>query len=201
MSFFAADELDAMQEIVNVSIGSTSAALSDVLDTYVVMTPPRVAEVGAARIAEVLTAAANGNPVHAVCQAFYAGLEGEVIVVFSDDHAKSLGAARPSEGSRAAQQETLLEAANIIAGGCLHGIGRQLDIEIRFSPPHVLGEGIPVDRILNGVRPSQGLSLLIETKLVLREYAVECHALILMPRDAAVRMNTEIARLMENVYA
>jgi chemotaxis protein CheC len=188
------DQRDALQEITNIAMGQAGASLAGILDTFVNLSVPRI------NILEVVQVAASigklvghDKEVTAVRQSFQGYLRGEAIVIYGQDGCTDLadlmGYDEDLDG--AAEQELLLDVANVLVGACLGGISEQLrgivdqpGTELSFCAPSIMAECAPVDTLINPDNLSWTHALLMEVNFTLEERNFISHIVMLMPEDA-----------------
>jgi len=188
------DQRDALQEITNIAMGQAGASLAGILDTFVNLSVPRINILEVVQVADSIgRLVGHDKEVTAVRQSFQGYLRGEAIVIYGQDGCKDLadlmGYDEDLDG--AAEQELLLDVANVLVGACLGGISEQLrgivdqpGTELSFCAPSIMAECAPVDTLINPDNLSWTHALLMEVNFTLEERNFISHIVMLMPEDA-----------------
>jgi len=197
------DQRDCLQEIANVAMGRAGDLLARLLGTFVTLSVPKI---GILVPTEVRNFIAVEN-VSTVRQSFYNitgpyGLRGETLMVF--DGGSFCGLAELLDyGSEkltvTAEQELLLDIANVLGGACLTGIAEQLGEELFFGPPSILGQNVFGARVLPLEYLQWNASLSIEINYRLEKRAFHCDLLLLMPDSAIGWLVTRLNRLLDDM--
>jgi len=197
---FEPEQLDALQEIVNVGMGTAGAALGAVLESFVSLSVPKIELIRLERLADLPTLVGwNDDEACAIRQAFYDRLDGEVIVLFGRQGRELLSEklGYGSTVSDADGEELLLDFANVFVGACMNGIARQLQIELSFSPPSILSRAAPLSTTLSRLGLAIDFLLLINVNFVLQECSFTSQLLILLPQQSILVLKDAVGRFLE----
>ncbi len=134
------EKLDALAEIVNIGMGQASAALAEVLGTFLEISVPESQSMS--EYLAHLERSRSAQSALVVQQAFTGDLRGEAIAVFDVQQMSELRTLLSSIAQESSDHELVLEMANILIGAALASIGSQLSAAVRFGRPSVLGSGI-----------------------------------------------------------
>ena len=188
------EQRDALQEVANIGMGQAGAALARILDTLVRLSIPRIQVIHAANLEASINAmmGPDTDDVTAVRQSFRSDLEGEAIVVYGEAGCAGLwdlmgyehGHESPGPG---VARELLLDVANILIGACIGSIFQQLGRSLSFSAPSLVGQNVPVARLLDSSSLPWKVALLLEVNFSLKDRHFTCHLLTLMP-EASIRI-------------
>jgi chemotaxis protein CheC len=199
------DQLDALQEVANIGMGQAGAALAGVLDTYVNLSVPRIQVIKISNLGGTLLSMVGGDPdVTAVRQSFRSEMRGEAVVIFGQGGCSALWdlmgydqadqASGPGGG-----REVLLDVANILAGACIRSVFEQLGHSLTFSPPSLIAEHIPIERLLRpGTLPWE-IALLVEVNFRMETRQFICHLLMLMPEESIEQMKRALDHFLANL--
>ncbi len=186
------DQRDCLQEICNVAMGQAGDSLARLFNVFITLTVPNIRLVEAKAIHGELSTMIDAPTVSAVRQAFYTpkgnqGLCGESIVIFSEASFHEIAemmAYDSDDLSSTAEQELLLDISNVLNGACLNGIAVQLEEELSYSPPALIGQHIPVEKILDREQLVWDQALSIKIGYSIENKAFQCDMLLLMPGAA-----------------
>ena len=144
--------------------------------------------------------------VSGVSQGFYqldsgAGIRGEAIVVFTDSSFRELAdlLAYDDELTVESEKELLLDVTNILNGACLNGVGEQMEADLGFSPPFIMGQHVPIARLLENNSDNWDQALLVEISYTLEDRSFSCTMFLLMPGDSIAVVKQSLDRLLEDL--
>ncbi len=186
------DQRDCLQEIVNVAMGQAGDSLARYLETFIQLSVPKIRLVESSELIPELKKMSDGAEfISAVRQGFFtvkgnAQIRGEAIVVFGDESFHELADLLAYDGDLSAQDKTelLLEVANILSNACLIGLAEQMDVELGFSPPSVIGQNITVHQVVDSEQLNWSRALFVEIKYTLEQRSFNCSLLLMMPGEA-----------------
>ncbi|MGB3623724.1 histidine kinase [Ketobacter sp. MCCC 1A13808] len=202
------DQRDCLQEVVNVAMGQAGDSLARFLEVFIHLSVPRIRLVSRDKLNIELESMVGGHQVtvSGVSQGFYqldtgSGIRGEAIVVFTDSSFKELAdlLAYDEQLTPATEKELLLDVTNILNGACLNGIGQQMEVELGFSPPNIMGQHLPIAELLEQEATSWDHALLVEISYTLEDRSFSCTMFLLMPGDSIQVVKTALDRLLEDL--
>ena len=199
LDVFDVDERDALQEVVNIGMGTAGAALSAALESLVGLSVPKIDLVRLDRFSDIPRLVGWSDPdACAIRQAFYDGIDGEVIVLFGHE-----GRARLSEklgytdeDTDASEQELLLDFTNVFVGACMNGIARQLAIQLRYSAPSILSLNAPLSSTLEQLEVAVDSLLLVNVDFALQDCSFRSQLVILFPNASTIRLKEAVAQFV-----
>jgi chemotaxis protein CheC len=204
----SADKLDALQELVNIGMGAAGASLAQALGTFVELAVPGVDLTDRRNVASLLdTAAWSEQEVEAVRQPFFGPFTGESMMLFDAQvHAQLVGMpgypVDPGVAPNpAANQEVLLDLANVVIGACVNGIAEPLREIVSFAPPTRLGSRDEVRAHLSrdAVAWPQGLVVNVDFRLESRSFL--SRVLVFLPERSINRIDESLTRLLDGLVA
>ncbi|WP_207062692.1 histidine kinase [Motiliproteus sp. SC1-56] len=203
---FNEDQRDCLQEICNVAMGQAGDSLARLLNVFINLSVPYIRLIKAEEVHQELRSLINAPQVSAVRQAFYSpqgnqGLCGESIVIFSDASFQELAHLMAFEGRELdarAEQELLLDISNVLNGACLNGIAQQLEEQLGYSAPSLIGQHIPVEQILDKEKLTWEHALSIKIGYTLENHAFQCDMLMLMPGAAISHLMSVLDQFLED---
>jgi len=140
------EKLDALQELVNMGMGSAGAALAQALGVFVELAVPSVDFTDRRNVASLLDKGAWAKEeVEAIRQPFFGAFTGESMMIFNEQVQSELAdlpgyaLAAGAKPTSAEQQEMLLDLANVVIGACVNGIAEPFLQNVSFAPPSRLG--------------------------------------------------------------
>ncbi|MFT6388715.1 MAG: chemotaxis protein CheY-P-specific phosphatase CheC [Cellvibrionaceae bacterium] len=193
------DQRDCLQEISNVAMGQAGDHLARLLESFVVLSIPHVAILSPKEIAMAVQAVDNHN-VSGVCQGFIGGgIAGEAMLLFNDTSFVDLAKLMDFEEelNEAAERELLIDTTNVLIGALIRGIAEQLDIELSFGPPAILGQHQELDKLLASGSVRWNQALVIEVNYQIEGYNVQCDLLIVITEKSLIRLFSKIECLLD----
>lgn len=141
------DQRDALQELMNISMGRAANALARLIGTKVALSIPRIIAVTPEEFNKIL----SNNNARYTRQSFLGSVKGEVLTIISNQGCSSIAELMEFELplDEQSHNELILELANILAGACLSGFSEQLALNAKLSMPTVFLPGKRLDTQAN----------------------------------------------------
>lgn len=132
-TLISAEQQDALQELMNISMGRAANALARLIGAKVTLSIPKIVAVTPVEFSRML----QTDDVWYTRQSFLGQIRGEVLTILSKSGSDSIGAMMdyPLPLNNDALNELLLELANILAGACLSGFAEQLELNTKLNMP------------------------------------------------------------------
>lgn len=199
---YTEDQNDALQEVVNIAMGQAGDSLARILGNFVALSVPRIRLVNVKDVISTVTEMVDFNAeVSVVRQAFSNTLRGEAMVVFTqrgaDDLAELMG--YDADLDHCAEQELLLEVANLLVGAIINGVAETLETDLSFSAPSLMAERTPLDLVLVADQLSWTHALLMEVNFTVENHDFKCHLLMFMTEDAIDTLRGILDRFMDDL--
>ncbi|WP_027856211.1 chemotaxis protein CheC [Marinobacterium jannaschii] len=195
-----AEYRDALQEVLNISMGQAAASLAQLINTRVHLSIPKLhwvnrAEVGA--LAEQLSLSEGSLFTR---QAFTGYLRGEVLVCFAAGARHQLLGECMGYGSGMTpleRQELTLELTNILSGACINGLAEQLEVDLHFSAPSMLSQNVSLPALLSQKSLGWSEALFMDIRFTVESISMSTDLLICMPDEDTEALFSLIGRLLE----
>lgn len=184
---YSEDQTDALQEVANIAMGQAGDSLARIMGHFVELSVPRIRLVTVQDlVATVSEMVGAKEDVAAVRQAFYNQLRGEAIVVIKQSGADELAELMDYEDEvdSEAEEELLLEVANLLVGAIINGISETLEAELGFSAPSLMTTGAPLERVLTPDKLTWSHALLVEVHLCIEGHKFKSHLLLFMAEES-----------------
>lgn len=189
--FLSEAQRDALQEVLNISMGQAADALARLIQTQVQLSIPSVIQSSCQDFIGLLN-----EPVrqHLAQQSFLGELSGEMISVMTDNGNEAIARLMHYETPlpQQDQQELLLELTNILAGACLHGLISQLNFKIQLAPPVLLN---PASLRIEQLNWQQ--ALLMEIRFQIPETNFLAKILICLKQDSLSPLTQHLDMLLQ----
>ncbi len=146
------DRQNAIQSILNASMGRAAESLSLVIGGKVNVSEPGTHWINQNNLKETLAKINQPKEATLMLQSFRGHLRGEMIVLLEPDSKLiELGELMGYKTDMSSQniEELTLELANILSGACINGLSEQLKITLSFSAPSIVSGKASVHSILS----------------------------------------------------
>lgn len=128
------DQKDALQELLNISMGQAANSLAQLIETKIDISIPKISTVTPNELYSLLFETTDSFYTR---QSFLGDIHGEVMSVLSQsglaEVAKLMDYDEPLDKEDV--QEIILELCNILAGACLSGLSDQLELTTNLNMP------------------------------------------------------------------
>ncbi|QNM98379.1 hypothetical protein [Chitinimonas koreensis] len=192
------EQREALQEIANIGMGQAGASIAKVLGAFVVLSIPRISSAAPSEFASVVERLVGGARLTAVRQAFMGEFRGEALIVYPGRSVTELGTVMGyhAELDRAAEQEIMLDIANILIGACLNSIAELLGLMIGFSMPSLLAEDVLAGQLLDSDDIKSRSALLVEVNFKLEKSDFSCHLIMLTAEEDVAALRTALDKFI-----
>lgn len=197
------DQRDCLQEITNVAMGQAGDRLARLLDVFVVLSIPHVSVLNPTDIAMTLHSLnreADEQVVHGVCQGFIGGgLVGEAMLIFNNTDFNDLASLLKygKAVDEHAENELLMDTANVLNGACLRGLAEQLDTHFSFGPPMLLGQHCNIHDLLVGNNMKWKQALVIEINYAIENHQINCDLLLVIAEHSISGLIQKLEYLLD----
>jgi chemotaxis protein CheC len=204
----SADQLDALQELVNIGMGAAGGALAEALGTFVELAVPGIDLTSRRNVASLLGDGSWADQEgEAIRQPFFGAFTGESLMLFDGQaHTQLAGLLEytveaDGKTATAAYQEVLLDLANVVIGACVNGIAEPLGEIVSFAAPARLAGRADLRAFLSqeAVAWRQGLVVNVDFKLEGRSFL--SRVLIFLPEHSFCRIGESLTRLLDGLAA
>lgn len=196
------DQTDALQEVANIAMGQAGDSLARIMGHFVELSVPRIRLVTLKDLVNTVTDMVGvKEDVAAVRQAFYNQLRGEAIVVIkqsgADELAKLMDYDDVVDGE--AEEELLLEVANLLVGAIINGISDTLETELGFSAPSLMTACAPLERVLTPDQLTWSHALLVEVNFCIEQHNFKSHLLMFMTEESIDTLRGILDQFLDGV--
>jgi chemotaxis protein CheC len=136
-----ADEKDCLQELINISYGSATAAISKIIHRFATLSIPAIKIIPSSELEKhLLTKLGNNNTFFISNQLINGNLAGQNLFLIDYDSAKNLAIEFGLEDDELIQEEIediILEITNILSSSAASKLGELLDTNVGFSSPSI----------------------------------------------------------------
>ncbi|MAF69145.1 MAG: chemotaxis protein CheC [Alteromonas sp.] len=128
------EQRDALQELLNISMGQAANSLAQLIETKIDISIPKITSVTPTQLYTLLFETQNA---FYTWQSFLGDVHGEVMSVLSQSGLNEVASLMEYDAplSKEDIQEIILELSNILAGACLAGLSEQLELSTNLNMP------------------------------------------------------------------
>ena len=189
-TFMSEEQRDALQELMNISMGRAANALARLVGAKVTLSIPRIVPVTPHEFGQML----DNNNFWYTRQSFLGHIRGEALTLLSKVGCDSIGELMDYEVplQNDARSELLLELANILAGACLSGFTEQLELNAKLNMPTLF---FPQQQVASQVHWASTLMMEVEFKLEVSQF--DSRVIICLEDVSVSTLLQAISRLLE----
>ncbi|MBD2439475.1 chemotaxis protein CheC [Nostoc sp. FACHB-110] len=167
-----ADELDALQELINIGVGRAASLLNEMVDSHIRLEIPLVKVLSAAEAYHELGSRFQDDSLASVKLNFTGAFYGTAGLVFPTESASTLvailtGEEPGSDDLDAVKIGTLSEIGNIVINGVMGSIGNVLKQHIQYTLPVYLEDTI--NNLLLSTHGSESKILLAQAQFTIEQ--------------------------------
>lgn len=135
---FNEDQIDALREFMNVSIGAATASLANLLDAFGTMHIPKIEICDSGELNQKIESTIDSESMHYVTKQLFTGkFGGECMFIISEESARNLGrhlynATTPSKDDIS---DAVIELTNILTSTIVSRLTQELDTQVQFFVP------------------------------------------------------------------
>lgn len=170
-----ADQLDALQELINIGVGRAASLLNEMIDSHIRLEIPFVKVLTASEAYRELAIRFDSDSLAAVRLGFTGSFSGTAGLIFPTESASTLVAVLTDEEPGTADLDavkigTLSEIGNIVINGVMGSIGNVLKQHMNYTLPVYLEDTI--DNLLLSTNVSNSKILLAQARFTIEELEI-----------------------------
>ena len=184
------DQRDALQELMNISMGQAANSLAHLIETKIGISIPKISAVTPAELFTLINRSENAFYTR---QSFLGDIQGEVLAVVSEQGLTEVASLLEYEAplSQSDIEETILELSNILAGACLAGLSNQLELATNLNMPTLFSPNKASFTELNWQH-----SLVMEVQFDIELSSFSMRVVFCLDRASLVRLTETIDELL-----
>ncbi|MCC5880844.1 MAG: response regulator [Idiomarina sp.] len=180
---------ELLQEVINVAMGEAGSRLSEMLKTFVQLPVPRVFSLPFNQLSQHI-AARRFDSLSGVTEGFIGNhITGEAILLTDEQSFSRLFNLFNYDQRlrKVSDLEVLMDLSSVITGACLQNMATQLDLQLSFTHPVMLGRKQKVAELLRGNAGAQMVTA-VEVNYAIPEHGVECDLLIVFTESSTAEL-------------
>jgi len=194
---------EALEELINISYGSATAAIADLFDSFAQLKVPGIQVVPVEEVEHAVLGKNDHRPdLYITTQMFKGTFKGEILFVIDKQSAYNMQnlicllekVCIDQEENDTEKRQSILEIANILGASCIGKLAELLGSVVSFLPPN-----IELDNRLLMDREKAGYSkvLIISTLLEFEDEQITGHLFILFDDEIFVWLEKSLYAFIE----
>lgn len=182
---------DALQEIMNISMGQAASALAQLINIRVILSIPKISMTTPSGLHSFYN---ESEPHYFARQSFMGDMRGEVISIISHEGCAQLGESMSYDQPMDANSynELVLELTNILAGACLKGMVEQLERRLHLAAPSLFNPSQQQQQDYNWQH-----ALLLEIEFSLENVSFSSKVVICLDEESIGVLKVTLDKLLE----
>jgi chemotaxis protein CheC len=200
---FNEDQLDALKEFMNISIGAAAANIAELLDAFATMHIPQISICNSNELIPRIQSEVDSTSKYYVTKQLFTGkFGGECMFVMNDNSAKNLGnhLYDVEIASQDDINDAVIELTNILSSTIISRLTQELDTQVQFFVPssqYVSAKDIVhIDDISHYSK-----IIIISTVLEFKDQNIDGNIYILTKDEAIESLKSLIDKKLEELYS
>jgi chemotaxis protein CheC len=199
---FNEDQIDALREFMNVSIGAATANLANLLDAFGTMHIPKIEICNSSELSQKIESTIDLESMYyATKQLFTGKFGGECMFIISEESARNLGRHlyKATTPSRDDISDAVIELTNILTSTIVSRLTQELDTQVQFFVPS--SQFIDAHSIVNSEDVADySKIIIISTILDFKDQKINGNIYILTKDEAIKSLKILIDKKIEEIY-
>ncbi len=196
------DEIDCLQELMNISYGSATAAIAEIIDKFATLSIPNIKTLSLEEFKEYLKNKLDqGFPHYITNQLINGTIDGETMFIINKESTYNLGKEFDLEEDELIDDElkdVVLETSNIITSTTLSKFAELISASITFSPPTIKIVNSREDFHENYANEYSHV-IIISTNIEFKDQNINGELLILSKDESILYMKDALNKILEEL--
>lgn len=196
------DEKDCLQELMNVSYGEATAAISSIIDKFATLTVPKISTVSSGELKDHLNKKLlEKNSFYIASQLIHGNISGENLFVIDETSAYNLSKEFGLEEDEIDQDEiseVILEITNILSSVTSGKLASMINANISFSAPNI-AKVQSVTQFDNKFYKEYEHIIIISTELNFKELHIQGELIILSKNKSSQYLKNSLAAFLDEL--
>lgn len=199
-NFLNEDQTDCLQELMNISYGSATAAIADIIDKFAKLSIPRITTISPEDFRDYIE---NKIDKFRICylssQVLDGKLSGENVFFIDENSLHNLALEfdlEENEINEAELKDVVLEITNIISSTTSGKLAELMDTGILFSPPSVARID-SIDKLDAHYEVEYKHVIVISTLIEFEEQNISSELIMMLKSDAIIFLKEVLDKIME----
>ncbi len=200
---FSEDQIDALKEFMNISIGQATSYVAELLDAFGTMHIPEISIKDMSELNQVVIDNIDENLNYYVMKQLFAGkFGGECLFILSEESASNLGAHLYDieEPLQDDITDAVMELTNIVTSSIISRLTEELDVQVQFFAP--TSNFLKASNIIDDDDiTSYSKIIVVKTELEFKNQNICANIFILTKDDAINSLRDLIDKKIEELYS
>jgi len=183
------DEKDCLQELMNISYGAATAAISEVIGKFATLSIPHINVISSTELKQYLSEKLLDTSKYYIANQLINGyLSGENIFIIDEDSSKNLALEFDLDEDELDENEVkdiILEITNILSSATSGKLASLVDTNISFSAPQITKINT-IDEFDNRFEGEYNNVIIIATELNFKEQNIKGELMILTKKETTI---------------
>ncbi len=193
------DEKDCLQELINISYGTASASISEILDSFATLKVPRIKLLKSLQLKDYLINNDSSNDIQfVVSQIIHGNFSGENIFLINKDSAFKLAEILNEDEDVNIEEvsDVVLEITNILSSATIGKFSELLDTKVSFQAPSLEIIDSLEDFNENRIKDFNEV-IIISTILEFDKLNVKGELILLTKDESIKKLKEELQKILE----
>jgi len=196
------DEKDCLQELMNISYGAATAAISSIIGKFATLSIPKIDTISSSELVKYLEdKLLSKNKYYISNQLINGYLAGENIFVIDEVSSYNLAREFDLEEDEINENEIkdiILEITNILSSATSGKLASLVDTSISFSAPHIT-KIESIDEFDKRFEGEYSHVIIISTELNFQEQNIQGELMILTKKESSIFLKKALHNALENI--
>ena len=202
---FSKDEKEILQEVMNISFGTVAAELTEIIDTSIVLSVPKVTLMSGKDFPNYLSDKLKLSPPFEIIEQSFSGkLNGHSFLVFPSGSEKKLVTMFEDlsdveeEKISQLEKESLIEIGNILSGACVGRMAEHLNEVVFFTPPRLIMATTTSWMTQQDLVDPASIIILVKTEFKFASNDIEGYIFLITSQESFAWLKTALHRFVEH---
>lgn len=199
---FNEDQIDALKELINISLGEATSHVAELLDAFGTIHIPKVSVRDTSELKEIIIENINSDLDYYVMKQLFAGrFGGECIFIVSEESANNLGTHLydTDQPLKDDINDAVMELTNIVTSSIISRLTEELNVEVQFFAP--ASSFVKSSNIIDDDEIIQYSKIIVvSTELEFKDQNIYAHIFILTKDKAINSLKDLIDKKIEELY-
>jgi len=196
------DEKDCLQELMNISYGAATAAISSIIGKFATLSIPKIDTISSSELIKYLEEKLlSKNKYYISNQLINGYLAGENIFIIDEVSSYNLAREFDLEEDEINENEIkdiILEITNILSSATSGKLASLVDTSISFSAPHIT-KIESIDEFDKRFEGQYSQVIIISTELNFKEQNIQGELMILTKKESSIFLKKALHNALENM--
>ncbi len=196
------DEKDCLQELMNISYGAATAAISSIIGKFATLSIPKIDTISSSELIKYLeNKLLSKNKYYISNQLINGYLAGENIFIIDEVSSYNLAREFDLEEDEINENEIkdiILEITNILSSATSGKLASLVDTSISFSAPHIT-KIESIDEFDKRFEGQYSQVIIISTELNFKEQNIQGELMILTKKESSIFLKKALHNALENM--